>query len=626
MHDLTYIEHPEHGGRRHASRTSGSSPRALERGATRRSRRRAPSRPRCALTTTCRTTRSVATPLGVDDSWFDVDAGPRPRRGCRSGTCRPDYVVFVGSLDPRKNLRRLLAAHEQAPARRPVASPTWCSPARPGGRPRRAPGPPSTSPGGSPTRTCARSSAGRPALVLPVARRGLRPAGDRGRARPACPFWPRTCRSCTRWPRPDTVYATPTDVDALADGLVRLLAAPPNAGGRRRTAGVGATLHVGRRVPTATLAAYATDTVVSPAPDVTVVTVTYEAADLVRACLDGLRAQELGDVTHGRGRRRQRVHATAPPTLVAREYPEVRVVAHPVNLGVRRRQQPRARGRATRATSILLNNDAVPGAGLRRHAGPGHGRGRPGRRGDGRHRPARRALPPRRAGRRRGGTRVVRGPDGAWVADPAGPVRLVNSTGNEVRTDGFGVDRGWLADARTAPPRSATCSGSAVRRRSCGRRSARRRPASTSASSCTTRTPTSPGACGSPGYRVEHCPEAVVLHVHAASSRRGQRVLPVPRPAQPARRADEERVDGPVRAGARALSSSRPRRSRLRRGRPGRGAATPAPGARLLRRAAPPPAARAAPDRADARASVAGEVESLLVAARPRGPYRAYRG
>lgn len=36
------------------------------------------------------------------------------------------------------------------------------------------------------------------------------------------------------------------------------------------------------------------------------------------------------------------------------------------------------------------------------------------------------------------------GPTGTWVADPGGTQRLVNSTGNQVLTTGYGTDRGWL--------------------------------------------------------------------------------------------------------------------------------------------------------------------------------------
>jgi GT2 family glycosyltransferase len=253
-------------------------------------------------------------------------------------------------------------------------------------------------------------------------------------------------------------------------------------------------------------------------PDVTVVTVTYDAAHLVRACLDGLRAQRLDDVTMSvvvvdNGSR----DGTA--ALVAREYPEVRLVAHPVNTGFAGGNDL-ALADVTSRYVVLLNNDAVPDpafvASLVRAmdaAGPSvaamaatvllAARFRP-------------ATPDDD----RGDVRVVRGPDGAWVEAPDGPVRLVNSTGNVVRSDGYGVDRGWLARADGhAPPREVFgFSGAAAVLRTSALRdvglfdarlfmyyedtdlSWRLRLA---------------------GYRVEHCPEAVVLHEHSASSVEG---------------------------------------------------------------------------------------------------------
>lgn len=61
--------------------------------------------------------RVTAAPLGVDEVW--ADAGPlAPADAGRLGL--PDrYLVFVGSLDPRKNLPRLVAAHAAARAADP---------------------------------------------------------------------------------------------------------------------------------------------------------------------------------------------------------------------------------------------------------------------------------------------------------------------------------------------------------------------------------------------------------------------------------------------------------------------------------------------------------------------------
>jgi glycosyltransferase involved in cell wall biosynthesis len=53
--------------------------------------------------------RVTAIPLGVDSSWFD--ASPPDDRWTAARHLPVDYFVFVGSLDPRKNLPTLLDAH-----------------------------------------------------------------------------------------------------------------------------------------------------------------------------------------------------------------------------------------------------------------------------------------------------------------------------------------------------------------------------------------------------------------------------------------------------------------------------------------------------------------------------------
>jgi GT2 family glycosyltransferase len=118
----------------------------------------------------------------------------------------------------------------------------------------------------------------------------------------------------------------------------------------------------------------------------------------------------------------------------------------------------------------------------------------------------------------------VVGPDGTWVPDAAGPITLVNSTGNVVRTDGYGVDRGWLADADRHHPEPDVfgfCGAAAILRTSALRDvglfdedfflyyedsdlSWRLRLG---------------------GYRVEYCPDAVVRHVHAASTGEGSELF-----------------------------------------------------------------------------------------------------
>ncbi|HEY0188607.1 MAG TPA: glycosyltransferase family 1 protein [Cellulomonas sp.] len=65
--------------------------------------------------------RVTATPLGVDPQWALAgapDAGWLDARGLPH-----EYLVFVGSLDPRKNLPRLLAAHLAARAADPALPP-----------------------------------------------------------------------------------------------------------------------------------------------------------------------------------------------------------------------------------------------------------------------------------------------------------------------------------------------------------------------------------------------------------------------------------------------------------------------------------------------------------------------
>lgn len=57
--------------------------------------------------------RVTTTPLGVDRAWFSKQAPPR-EHGLTDLPSR--YIVFVGSLDPRKNLPRLIEAHQQAQA------------------------------------------------------------------------------------------------------------------------------------------------------------------------------------------------------------------------------------------------------------------------------------------------------------------------------------------------------------------------------------------------------------------------------------------------------------------------------------------------------------------------------
>lgn len=249
-------------------------------------------------------------------------------------------------------------------------------------------------------------------------------------------------------------------------------------------------------------------------PDVTVVTVTYEAADLVTACLDGLAQQRLGGL-HMEVVVVDNASTDGTAELVAARHSDVRLLRAPRNLGFAAGNNLALRDVTSRVV-ILLNNDAVPEPDFVRSLVDALDEAAP--------EVAALAATVLLAARFRPAgadeRNVVTGPDGRWVADRDGTTRLVNSTGNEVRTDGFGQDRGWLADAgRHRPPRAVFgVSGAACALRTDALRdvglfderlfmyyedtdlSWRLRLA---------------------GYRVEHCPGAVVSHVHAASSREG---------------------------------------------------------------------------------------------------------
>lgn len=254
------------------------------------------------------------------------------------------------------------------------------------------------------------------------------------------------------------------------------------------------------------------------APDVTVVTVAWQAADLTLDCLASLAAQDLGDV---------RMHVVVVDNAstdgtaeqVALAWPDVEVVRAPRNLGFAGGNAlalPRVASRYV----VLLNNDAVarPDA-IRRLVEEMDGAPED---------VAAMAATVLLADRFRAAgpqdADVVVGPDGRWVLDPGGPVRLVNSTGNEVRTDGYGQDRGWLAraDRLRVPADVFGFSGAAAILRTAALRevgffderffmyyedtdlSWRLRLA---------------------GHRVRHCPGAVVEHVHSASSSEGSRLV-----------------------------------------------------------------------------------------------------
>ncbi|MDT7547029.1 MAG: hypothetical protein QOE99_3139 [Actinomycetota bacterium] len=68
----------------------------------------------------------VVTPLGVDAAWASADAPDDALR--RQLGLPPSYLLFVGTLEPRKDLRTLLAAHRLVPGAPPlvlVGPPGW---------------------------------------------------------------------------------------------------------------------------------------------------------------------------------------------------------------------------------------------------------------------------------------------------------------------------------------------------------------------------------------------------------------------------------------------------------------------------------------------------------------------
>ena len=110
IHDLTYVHHAQtvaHDALQYRQLV----PRALDRGAQVVS-------PTAAVAAAVRAlyhlpaNRVHVTPLGVDEEWFHAKA---PHAHWLDRQFLPArYLLFVGSIDPRKNLTRLLEAHAEA--------------------------------------------------------------------------------------------------------------------------------------------------------------------------------------------------------------------------------------------------------------------------------------------------------------------------------------------------------------------------------------------------------------------------------------------------------------------------------------------------------------------------------
>ncbi len=189
---------------------------------------------------------------------------------------------------------------------------------------------------------------------------------------------------------------------------------------------------------------------------VSAVVVTWNAADLLRECLDSLLAQdapgwELSIVVVDNG------STDETAALVRADYPSVRLVALPTNTGFAHAAN-RGVAESTAPFVVLVNNDAVCEPGFvaailapfeasddERLAAV-----------TGRILLARRYRPLDEA--TAGPSDALVGFDGRrWVvvddADPRG-VELVNSTGTQVTRSGNGRDRDWLRPAGGAPPSS----------------------------------------------------------------------------------------------------------------------------------------------------------------------------
>jgi glycosyltransferase involved in cell wall biosynthesis len=60
--------------------------------------------------------RIAVTHLGVDDRWFAVESAPRVAAMHARYGLAPGYLLFVGTLQPRKNVERIIAAYMRLPA------------------------------------------------------------------------------------------------------------------------------------------------------------------------------------------------------------------------------------------------------------------------------------------------------------------------------------------------------------------------------------------------------------------------------------------------------------------------------------------------------------------------------
>ncbi|MBO9555477.1 glycosyltransferase family 1 protein [Cellulomonas sp.] len=170
----------------------------------------------------------TVTPLGVEEAWFN--ATPAPAAWLAQRGLPGEYVLFVGSLDPRKNLRRLLDAHALLRTRDPDVPDLVL--AGPAGRERDLADRPGVHLTGWLSDTELRGVvAGARALALPSLDEGFGlPALESlaaGRHVLAADIAVLHEVAGTL-----AVYAEPLDVDGLADGLAEVLAVPDGAPAR----------------------------------------------------------------------------------------------------------------------------------------------------------------------------------------------------------------------------------------------------------------------------------------------------------------------------------------------------------------------------------------------------------
>ena len=60
--------------------------------------------------------RISVTPLGVDERWFEAESASRLAEVQARFALAPGYLLFVGTLQPRKNVERIVAAYRRLPA------------------------------------------------------------------------------------------------------------------------------------------------------------------------------------------------------------------------------------------------------------------------------------------------------------------------------------------------------------------------------------------------------------------------------------------------------------------------------------------------------------------------------